>query len=76
MAVIAVGVATCSVKTAPMWLFPMANTIIWLHFTEILREPIKPVGYSYAYFAILIGINAIIAWAVLKKANFYTVEEI
>lgn len=76
IAMIAASIATCSVKTSPMWLFPMANTIIWLHYTEILREPIKPVWYSYAYFAVLIVVLTSVAWLVLKKANFYTVEEI
>lgn len=76
MAVIAAGVATTSLKTSPMWFFPMANTIIWLHYTEILREPIKPVWYSYAYFGVVIAVLLAAAWIVLKKANFYTVEEL
>ena len=36
-----------------MWLFPMGNSIIWMHYTEIIREPIKPIWYSYVYFAVM-----------------------
>ncbi len=72
MSVIAVGVATTSLKASPMWLFPMANTIIWLHYTEILREPIMPVWYSYVYFAVLISAFLITSWAILKRVNFYS----
>ena len=35
--VIAFGVAGCSLKASIMWLFPMANSIIWLHYTEYYR---------------------------------------
>lgn len=72
---IAFGVATCSIKTSLMWLFPMANTIIWLHYTEIRREPIKAISYSYVYFIVLIIALIVIDIFTLKRANFYTVEE-
>ena len=51
-AVIALGVATCALGNDLMWLFPMSNSIIWMHYTEIIREPIKPIWYSYLYFVI------------------------
>lgn len=51
-AVIALGVATCALGNDFMWLFPMSNSIIWMHYTEIIREPIKPIWYSYLYFVI------------------------
>lgn len=69
------GVATCSIKTSLMWIFPMANTIIWLHYTEIRREPIKTISYSYVYFVFLIIALIVIDIFTLKRANFYTVEE-
>lgn len=52
-AVIALGVATCALRSDLMWLFPMGNSIIWMHYTEIIREPIKPIWYSYVYFAVM-----------------------
>ncbi len=53
VSVIAIGTATCSLNIPLMWAFPMANTIIWLHYTEILREPIYPIWCTYLYFGIL-----------------------
>lgn len=76
ISVIAIGVVTTSSRTSPMWLFPMANTIIWVHYTKIFSEPIKPVWYSYLYFILLIGALITVAYMVLKKANFYSVEDV
>ncbi|GHV09159.1 hypothetical protein FACS1894217_12820 [Clostridia bacterium] len=73
--VIAIGVATTSLRETAMWFSPMGNTIIWLHYTEILREPIKPVPYSYIYFAILILAVFALAFVAVKKANFNTLED-
>lgn len=52
-AIIALGVATCALRNDFMWLLPMGNSIIWMHYTEIIREPIKPIWYSYVYFAVI-----------------------
>ena len=35
-----------------MWLFPTANTLIWLHYHELLRQPVTPVSRSFLYFLI------------------------
>lgn len=67
---IALGTATCAIKSKLMWFFPMANTIIWLHYTEILREPIVPIWYSYAYLSVFIVVLLIISAILAKRANF------
>ena len=74
--VIGLGVATCSLKTSVMWYFPMANTIIWLHYTEILREPIVPIWWSYFYSAA--GITALFTANIiaLKKLQFTNIEQV
>ena len=72
--VVACGVVTCAVKTDAMWAFPMANSIIWLHYTEILREPIYPIWASYLYFAVLIAILLIANRKLLNKINFENME--
>lgn len=72
--VVACGVVTCAVKTDAMWAFPMANSIIWLHYTEILREPIYPIPVSYLYFAVLIVILLITNRQLLNKMNFENTE--
>lgn len=74
--VVAAGVVTCSLQAEAMWLFPMANTIVWLHFDEILSAPDKPVWYSYLYFIILILILTIANSIAIKKFQFYNVEHV
>ena len=49
--------------------FPMANTIPWLHYSEALREPIKPMAVSYLYFAVWIMIGIVANVIAVKKAN-------
>lgn len=72
-AVIACGVVSCSLKVKPMWLFPMAHTIPWLHYEEAFRKPIMPIWVSYAYFAVFIlaGIAANIIK--MKKSSVFTI---
>ena len=74
--VIGLGVTTCSLKTSAMWAFPMANTIVWLHYTEILREPIKPIAYSYIYFIAIISFLIIACFVALKRMQFRNIEQV
>ena len=54
--VIALGVTTCALKVPAMWYFPMANTIVWLHYEELLREPVTPVSDSLLYFIVILAL--------------------
>ena len=74
--VVAAGVVTCSLQAKSMWLFPMANTIVWLHFDEILSAPDKPVWYSYLYFILLIIVLTLANMIAAKKFQFYNVEHV
>lgn len=49
--IIAAGAALCSIKSELMWAFPMANSVVWLHFTEFRRQPVYPIFCSWIYFA-------------------------
>lgn len=64
------GTATTSLYSPIKWAFPTANTIIWLHYTEILSEPIYPMWTSFLYFGVLLA--ALIAGNLiaLKKLKF------
>ena len=72
--VIAAGVLTTSIRTKAMWVFPMANTITWLHYDEALREPVKPMYQSYIYFAVLIVIGITSNVIAVRKNNINTME--
>lgn len=65
-AVAAAGAALCSLKSDLMWIFPMSNSIVWLHFTEFRREPISPLYYSIIYFAAGIGLLMIFSLIKVK----------
>lgn len=53
VAVIALGYGATSIGGEIMWAFPMANTLVWLHHTEILSTPIFPVWCSYLYLSVV-----------------------
>lgn len=70
LAVIVSGVITTSLSLDIMWAFPMANSIIWLHYDEILSKPIYPIWCSFAYFgAAIIGL-IILNFIALKSLKF------
>lgn len=72
--VIALGAALCSINTRLMWALPMAHSIIWLHYTEFLREPIFPVFWSAVYFAAIIAAALIFCVVFLKRFDYDTVS--
>lgn len=73
--IIGFGVLFTAVKSPAMWGFPMANTIIWLHYTDILRKEIFPVSYSYIYFAVIIAMLFAANVLAARKINIDTIEE-
>ena len=48
--IIAIGSALAIIKSSGMWVFPMAHTMVSLHYTEYLKEPITDLKTSFAYF--------------------------
>lgn len=68
--VMALGTATTSLYSPIKWAFPTANTIIWLHYTEILSEPIYPMWASFLYFGILLAALIVGNFTALKKLKF------
>jgi len=74
--IIAAGVVTCSLKIESMWLSPMANTIVWLHYDEILNEPNFPIWYSYFYFVIAIAAFITLNSIAVKRLEFINIEQV
>lgn len=73
--IIGFGVLFTAIRSSYMWIFPMANTIVWLHYTDIFRKEIFPVVYSYIYFAVIIVVLIIANVVVSRKMNIDTIEE-
>ena len=74
--VIALGSVTTSLGTGLRWAFPTSNTIVWLHYTEILSTPIYPVWASFAYFAAVLAALTALNFFVLKKLKFTESDEL
>lgn len=59
---IVVGAITCAIRTRIMWLFPMAHTIVWLHFKEyIAAEEFSLLG-SYIYFVLILVVQILLCF--------------
>lgn len=64
---ILLGVVSCGMHMKNMWFFPMANTVVWLHYNSYLAEPVYPLYASYLYFWIADIILTGICIGVRKK---------
>ncbi len=73
--VIALGVTTCALKIPAMWYFPMANTIVWLHYEELLREPVTPVSDSLIYFIVILVVLFVGSFFSLRKMQLIHTEQ-
>lgn len=72
---IAFGTLLCSLRADAMWIFPMANSIVWLHFTEIFKKDVLPTGFSYIYFGALILILSLGNLLAASKVNFLSIDD-
>lgn len=75
-AVISLGTALCSIKTMLMWTMPMANSIIWLHFTKYFRQPVVSLQFSVIYLITFIVVLLVFCVFAIKKFNYDNVAEI
>lgn len=72
---ISCGVLTCALHTKWMWLFPMAHTIPWLHYEEILKKPVFPFWITNVYWAVGIAAGIVCNILSVRKFEFYQMEE-
>ncbi|MDE6732076.1 MAG: hypothetical protein K2J77_04285, partial [Oscillospiraceae bacterium] len=68
--VMALGTVTTALYSPIKWAFPTANTIIWLHYTEILSEPVYPMWASFFYFGMFLSLLIVGNFFALKKLKF------
>ncbi len=73
--VVALGVTTCALNTPVMWYFPMANTIVWLHYEELLRKPVTPVSNSLIYFLGILAVLFAGAFLALRNMQLINTEQ-
>lgn len=65
--IILLGMVSCALHLDIMWGFPMAHTVLWLHYTEYLSEEVYPLYASYLYFGIIDILLTAACIAVRKK---------
>lgn len=75
-AVIALGTAFCSIKTSLMWTMPMANSIIWLHFTKYFRVPEVSITFSVVYLVTFVLVLIVFCYIMIGRFNYDNVSEI
>ncbi len=75
-AIISLGTALCSIKSSLMWITPMANSVIWLHYTKYFRQPVMPIYFSVLYLCIFILVLLVFCFVAIKKFNYDNVMEI
>lgn len=75
IAFVSLGAASCSLKTPVMWFFPTANTMIWMHYDELRREPITPISTSFIYFIIIITLLIVANIIILCKMQFINIGQ-
>ena len=66
---IVLGTITCAVKATFMWIFPMAHTIIWLHYEKYQSKAVFPLFYSYLYFVVIDLVLIILSIVMSKRYN-------
>ncbi|MGN0385666.1 MAG: hypothetical protein ACI4EX_07270 [Lachnospiraceae bacterium] len=74
-AVIGFGVLFTTTKASAMWAFPMANAIVWLHYTELYRDAVVPAAYSYIYFGVIITLLIMVNTLAAGRLNVDSIEE-
>lgn len=75
ISVIAVGSALGILGSSGMWYFPMAHTMIHLHFTKHLKEPIMELKASFIYFGVFILVLLILSLIRVKHTNFLNIDD-
>lgn len=73
--VIAVGSALGIIGSPGMWAFPMAHTMVSLHYTEYFREPVMPIWHSFLYFVCAIALLFALSMASVRRTDFLDVDE-
>lgn len=75
IAICAFGATTCALQISAQWIFPTSNALIWLHYQELLREPVTPILSSLLYFIIGDTVLLIINLRVVTSLQFRNNEQ-
>ena len=71
ISIIAIGSALGFLNTKEMWLFPMANSVVSLHYTDHLEEEVCSIQFSILYYTVAIFLLQSLAIMKSKSIAFY-----
>lgn len=74
--IISIGSALCILSSKLMWVFPAANAITWVHYTEYYRRPIMPMWFSVLYLCFFIILLIVLSFIAVKKMNYDNISEV
>lgn len=75
ISIIGLGSALGIFDSSGKWCFPMAHTMIYLHYTKYLKEPIMSIKNSFLYFGIIITVILILSLIRVKHTNFLNIDD-
>lgn len=75
VAIIAVGAALGFMDANGMWIFPMAHSVVSLHYTDYFQEPVCSFQFSLLYDLIAIVVCFIVSLVAVKKTAFYDIKD-
>lgn len=70
------GCAFSAIKSDVQWLFPMAHSVTWKHYSDYYRELVMPIGNSVLYFALWIAVLFILGMVFVRNMNFDSIQEV
>lgn len=71
---VGVGTVLCSFNNQMMWMFPMANSVVWIHYTKYFRVEVFPLMASVVYFAFFIIMFTMLSLTQVKEYQFSSQE--
>ncbi len=75
-ALITLGCAFGAIKSAMQWLFPMAHSVTWIHYSDYYRKLEMPLENSFLYFTVWIVVLFLAGLVSVKKMNFDSIQEV
>ncbi len=73
--IVGIGSALGVFSSKGMWYFPMAHTMVSLHFTEHLRTPVMRIENSFLYFGVLIFVLLAVSLISCKNTDFLRIDD-
>ncbi|MBE6842510.1 MAG: hypothetical protein E7510_06720 [Ruminococcus sp.] len=75
ISIVGIGSALGVFSSKGMWCFPMAHTMVSLHFTKYLRKPVMKIENSFLYFGVMIFVLLTVSLIGCKNTDFLSIDD-